>query len=250
MVAGDPQAHLAAFGELLHNAARTAPSVHRAELRAAATAFNRATRNAKRADHQTASALRAIAKELAHTRTGLDGAMVGALLPTVVLVAVLAVRWHEQRGHEQQAEAAARALTHIRAAYTQAAGPHLAEAAQRTPGPGTTDRSADAVRLALPTHADRVLTDPAWPALATTLARAETAGHHTHTVLAEAAAQRARTRHRHPPRPHPPLAHHDDAQPPQPRPASAAPSATDPRPRPRPWAPITPEHADPTRRTR
>ncbi|GGQ72700.1 hypothetical protein GCM10010195_30350 [Kitasatospora griseola] len=45
------QAQVAAFGELLHVAALTAPTHTRAELRAAASAFNRANRSRIRAEH-------------------------------------------------------------------------------------------------------------------------------------------------------------------------------------------------------
>ncbi|MFE3198521.1 relaxase/mobilization nuclease domain-containing protein [Embleya sp. NPDC059237] len=249
---GDPQAHLAAFGELLHNVARTAPHAHRAELRAAASAFGRATRNAKRAEHHTASTLRTIAKELAHAQTGPDGAMVGALLSTMVLVAVLAVRWHQQRGHEQQAEAAGRALARVRAAYGQVAEPHFTEATQRTPGPDTVQRLADTVRHTLPTHTARILTDPAWPALATTLARAETAGHHAHTVLTDAAAQRELDTADNPAH----VLHWRITTTPSPRNTAANSRSTAGYRRPRPTpqtparAPITPDHPNIKRRPR
>ncbi|GAA5208606.1 hypothetical protein GCM10023323_28800 [Streptomyces thinghirensis] len=39
--------------------------------------------------------------------------------------------------------------------------------------------------MALPDHADRILTDSVWAALTTTLAHAETAGHYPRRLLAE-----------------------------------------------------------------
>lgn len=43
--------------------------------------------------------------------------------------------------------------------------------------------------MALPDHADRVLAGPAWVALTTTLARAETAGHNLRHLLSEVGAR-------------------------------------------------------------
>ncbi|MET8745479.1 hypothetical protein [Streptomyces sp. NPDC004728] len=39
-------------------------------------------------------------------------------------------------------------------------------------------------------HADRILTDPAWPTLITALAHSEPAGYRPHRLLAQAAAER------------------------------------------------------------
>lgn len=52
------QGHLAAFGDALYDIASATTGPHRAELRAAAMAFNRARRSATRADHEAATALR------------------------------------------------------------------------------------------------------------------------------------------------------------------------------------------------
>ncbi|WP_407645969.1 hypothetical protein [Actinacidiphila oryziradicis] len=128
---------------------------------------------------------------LFHTATsGEDGTALAVLLSTLVLVAIAAARWHEVRGHQQQAAATREAFTHLQAAYLRTAGPLLADLAQRAPHPDNVRRYEAAVRQALPAHADRILTDPAWPALTTTLAKAETAGHHPANALAEAAEQR------------------------------------------------------------
>jgi hypothetical protein len=54
------------------------------------------------------------------------------------------------------------------------------------------------VRATLPDHADRILTDPNWTALTTTLAQAETAGHNPRRLLAEVAAQRELDSAEHP----------------------------------------------------
>ncbi|MBA2948509.1 relaxase/mobilization nuclease domain-containing protein [Streptomyces himalayensis] len=183
------QGHLDAFADTLHNLARATPGPHQAELQAAAQAFNRARRSAVRADHQAASELRQAAKELAYA-PNIPGGLAIALLFTAVHLARAAARWHEQRGHEQQAAAAEQAFRHLQATYREAAEPVLVDLTRRAPRPQTVHRFEATVRQAIPDHADRILTDPAWPALATTLARAETAGHNPRHVLAKAAAER------------------------------------------------------------
>ncbi|WP_327708877.1 mobilization protein [Streptomyces sp. NBC_00464] len=176
------QGHLAAFGDALYNIASSTSGPHRAELRAAAMAFNRARRSATRADHQAAT-------ELAYASNEPGGLAIALLFATVHL-ARAAATWHEQRGHEQQAAAAEEAFLHLQAGYQQAAAPALAELAHRTPRAATASRFEQDVRAALPDHADRILTDPTWAALTTTLAQAETAGHNLRRLLTEVSAQR------------------------------------------------------------
>ncbi|AVH56562.1 MULTISPECIES: relaxase/mobilization nuclease domain-containing protein [Streptomyces] len=183
------QGHLDAFGDTLHNLALTTNGGHRAELQAAARAFNRARRSAIRADHQAATALREAAKELAYASHE-PGGLAIALIFAALHVARAAAKWHEQRGHEQQAAAAEEAFRHLQASYQQAAQPVLADLARRAPRATTASRFEQDLRAVLPDHADRVLSDPAWPALTTTLARAETAGHNPRRLLAEIAARR------------------------------------------------------------
>ncbi|MDH6577559.1 relaxase/mobilization nuclease domain-containing protein [Kitasatospora sp. MAP5-34] len=185
------QAHAAAFGEFLHNAANAAPAEARAELRAAAAAFNRANRSKIHADHQQAAALRTAAKELLHgLGSDKDGAAAAALLSTALFVLIAIARWHDACGHQQQAAAAQQSLVHLRAAYRQTAEPVLADLTRKAPTPQSTQRFAADVRAAIPEHAERILADPAWPALATTLAKTESTGRRPRHVLAEAAARR------------------------------------------------------------
>ena len=188
---GIVQAQAAAFSELLHNAATTGPTQARAELRAAAAAFNRANRSAIRAEHQSANAVRIAAKELLHTLgSDQDGAGAAALLSSAVFVLVVLARWHETRGHQQQAAAAHQSLVHLQTAYQQTAAPVLADLAARTPSPLAAQRLATDVRQAVPDYAARILADPAWPALATTLAKAESTGQNPRRTLATAAQLR------------------------------------------------------------
>ncbi|MFJ1745310.1 relaxase/mobilization nuclease domain-containing protein [Streptomyces sp. NPDC088116] len=183
------QGYLAAFGDALYNIASATTSPHRAELRTAAKAFNRARRSAIRADHQGATALRKAAKELAYASSEPGGLAVALLFATVHL-ARAAAKWHEQRGHEQQAAAAEEAFRHLQAGYQQAAPPVLADLARRAPRAATARRFEQDVRVALPDHADRILADPAWAALTTALAHAETAGHTPRRLLAEVGSER------------------------------------------------------------
>ncbi|MEU5218936.1 mobilization protein [Streptomyces sp. NPDC020807] len=182
------QGHLAAFGDALYNIANATTGPHRAELRAAAMAFNRARRSATRADHQAATALRKAAKELAYASNQPGGLAIALLFATVHL-ARAAAKWHEQRGHAQQAAAAEEALHHLQAGYQQAATPVLADLARRAPRAATASRFEAAIRHIIPAQADRILTDPAWPALVTALAYAESAGHHPRQLLAQTASE-------------------------------------------------------------
>ncbi|MFE3325149.1 relaxase/mobilization nuclease domain-containing protein [Streptomyces sp. NPDC059176] len=191
------QGHLAAFGDALCSIASATTGPHRAELRAAAVAFNRARRSATRADHQAATALRKAAKELAYASNEPGGLAIALLFATVHL-ARAAAKWHEQRGHEQQAVAAEEAFRHLQAGYQQAATPVLADLARRAPRAATARRYEHDVRAALPAHADRILADPTWTALTTTLAHAETAGHNPRRLLAEVGTQRELDSAEHP----------------------------------------------------
>ncbi|MFD3906746.1 mobilization protein [Streptomyces sp. CB04723] len=191
------QGHLAAFGDALYNIASATTGPHRTELQAAAMAFNRARRSATRADHQAATALRKAAKELAYASNAPGGLAIALLFATVHL-ARAAAKWHEQRGHAQQAAAAEEALRHLQAGYQQAAPPVLADLTRRAPQAATARRYEQDVRAALPDHADRILTDPTWTALTTTLAQAETAGHNPRRLLAEVGTHRELDSTEHP----------------------------------------------------
>ncbi|MFK0173981.1 relaxase/mobilization nuclease domain-containing protein [Streptomyces sp. NPDC090306] len=184
------QAQAAAFAELLHNTAAAAPRQLRAELRAAATAFNRANRSAVRAEHRTAHALRQAGRAPLTTSGGKDDSLLAVALVSAVYLLIALGEWHAQRGHQQQAAAAQQALTHLRTAQQQAVRPVLAQLTSRTPSPQAQHRLAATVRATVPDHAERILTDPAWPALATALAQAESAGLRPRRALADLAGQR------------------------------------------------------------
>ncbi|MFG2569603.1 relaxase/mobilization nuclease domain-containing protein [Streptomyces sp. NPDC048567] len=184
------QAHITALGDLLQATAQKAPTRLRAELRSASQAFARSQRSRTRADHQAAHALRTATRDIAGAATGPDGSALAALTAALVWAVILAARWHEAKGHSHQADAAGRAIQHLQSAADAALTPALTELETRCPKEETRHILADDVRTAVPEHAERILTDPAWPALATVLADAEAGGHQPHQLLKEATARR------------------------------------------------------------
>jgi hypothetical protein len=192
------QAQITALGELIDATAQAGPAELRDQLRAASREFARAQRSRIRADHHTATGLRQAARDIVHAGDGPDGSTFAVLLTALVWSAILASRWHQAHGHQQQAEAARNTVIHLQAAYDQAVAPQLATLTHRRPIPEITNALAGAVRSAIPDHADRILTDPNWPALATVLADAHAAGHAPRALLAEAATRRELTTARQP----------------------------------------------------
>ncbi|MDF3140330.1 MULTISPECIES: relaxase/mobilization nuclease domain-containing protein [unclassified Streptomyces] len=194
------QAHVTALGELLEATAQKAPETLRAELQAASKAFARAQRSQVRAEDRAAHALRSAARDIVHTATGPDGSALAALVAALVWATIVAGRWHEAKSHAHQADAARQAVRHLQAAADRALAPTLAELTARPPRDQARRVLANDVRAAVPDHAERILADPAWPALATVLADAEARGHQPHQLLKEAAAQRELTTARQPAR--------------------------------------------------
>jgi relaxase-like protein len=184
------QAHIAALGELIEVTAQKAPPGLHPELRAASKKFARAQRSQIRAENRAANTLRIAVHDIARTATGPDGSALAALVATLVWATIVACRWHEAKHHAQQAEAAHRALEHLQTAADQALAPVLEELAVRRPKDQVQRTLAHDVRTAVPEHADRILTDSGWPALATVLADAEARGHTPHQLIKDAAAQR------------------------------------------------------------
>ncbi|TGB05757.1 relaxase/mobilization nuclease domain-containing protein [Streptomyces sp. MZ04] len=194
------QAHIAALGELIEVTAQRAPAQLRAELQAASRAFARAQRSRIRAEDRAADTVRIAARDIVHTATGPDGSALAALLAAMVWATILAGRWHEAHDHAHQADAARQTLHHLQDAAHRALAPSLAELEHRRPKEEARRTLATDVRAAVPEHAQRILTDPSWPALATVLADAEAGGHKPHQLLKQAAAQRELTTARQPAR--------------------------------------------------
>jgi hypothetical protein len=185
------QAHLAALGEALDSLPLIAPPPLRAQLRQAATAFERATRSRIRAEHHHARVLRSAVRAMLREPTTDDGTGLAMLLDAAILAVIAAIRWHQLRQHDQQVAAAHQARLHLQAAYDQAAAEPLAVLASRRPLQQTIDRHLAEIRQALPEHAEQVLDDPACDALTTALTDAEAAGHNPAQLLQQAADQRA-----------------------------------------------------------
>ncbi|WUH92653.1 relaxase/mobilization nuclease domain-containing protein [Streptomyces sp. NBC_00433] len=192
------QAQIAAFAEALDALPVRAPAHLRPQLRQAALDFERASRSRIQAEHQHARALRGAIRTIARQPTTGDGAGLAMFLDAAILAALAIQRWHSARHHNQQVEATRRTLTDLQAAYDQAASAPLAALTARRPLGPVVENRAEEVRQTVPAHADHILGDPAWPALATALTDAEAAGHNPKRLLEQAAGQRTLTDARSP----------------------------------------------------
>ncbi|MEY9846353.1 hypothetical protein ABH940_003440 [Streptacidiphilus sp. BW17] len=185
-------AQLVGIGELLDAVAQTSPAATRAELSAAARAFERATRSHVRAERADTRAIRSAAQGIIQAGTALgrgeDGGTTAMLLSTLVLVALAAARWHSARGHAQQAHASRQTAGHLRAAYRQAAAtPMQTLHAHGRALPAGERRSQEAtIRAALLKILTSADSAPRTDALAATLAEAEQAGHDPQALLQQA----------------------------------------------------------------
>ncbi|MFY0511743.1 mobilization protein [Streptomyces anulatus] len=185
------QGQLVVLGEALDLLPLTAPAKARKELERAAAVFERATRSRITADLDSARVLRRSVQTILRTPTTTgDGAGLAMLLDAAVIAVAFASHWHRTHQHAQQEAAAEQTLIHLRNANEHVAAPVLKDLAHRTPGPETQRRYARHLQQAVPELVDRILQDPAWDALATALADAETAGHNPATLLGQALGQR------------------------------------------------------------
>ncbi|MEV0493260.1 relaxase/mobilization nuclease domain-containing protein [Streptomyces atratus] len=186
-------AQLVGVGELLDAVAQTSPAATRAELGAAARAFERATRSHVRSERADTRAIRTAARGIIQAGSALgrgeDGGTTAMLVSTLVLVALAAARWHSARGHAQQAHASRQAAEHLRAAYRQAAAtPMRALRDQGRALPEAERRTHEAtIRAALPEQGLRAdSSSTKTDALAATLAQAEQTGHDPKALLQQA----------------------------------------------------------------
>ncbi|MDI3420399.1 relaxase/mobilization nuclease domain-containing protein [Streptomyces luteolus] len=185
------QAHLAAFGEALDVLPLLAPQAVGLQLQQAAQAFERATRSRVQAEHQHARAMRGAVRAMVREPAPKDGALLAMFLDAAILVVIAAARWHQRRHHDQQVAAAHQALVHLQAAYEQTAVAPLTVLAQRRPPQQMVERHIVLIRQTVPDHAEQVLEDSNFDALAAVLAHAEKAGHDPKQLLQQAADQRA-----------------------------------------------------------
>ncbi|WP_411130239.1 relaxase/mobilization nuclease domain-containing protein [Streptomyces sp. x-19] len=185
------QGQLEALGGALDLLPATAPAAVKTDLERAAAVFERATRSRISGDRDSARVLRRSMQTIWRDRPqDRDGAGFAMLLDTMLTAAAYAMHWHRTRQHAQQEAAAQQALVHLQTAYAQTAEPVLAGLAPRAPSLQMKRRFAHHFQEAVPEHAERILNDPAWDALATVLAEAEAAGHNAATVLDQALGQR------------------------------------------------------------
>ncbi|GAA3196293.1 MULTISPECIES: mobilization protein [Streptomyces] len=189
-------AHIAAAGEVLDALAKTSAAHTRRELRAAATAFERASRSHVRAVRGHDRALRQAARDLVQGGLALgrgeDGATTAMAIDMLFFLVTAAAHWHARKGHAQQAEAATRAAEHLRTAYRAAAAQPLGVLQQRGRrlSRPMLQRQTVLLREALPELAEQILAEPGWHALAATLADTETSGHDPAALLSDVAGRR------------------------------------------------------------
>ncbi|WP_327173595.1 relaxase/mobilization nuclease domain-containing protein [Streptomyces sp. NBC_00464] len=190
---GEAAAQLVGIGELLDAVAQTSPATTRAELAAAARAFERATRSHVRAERADTRALRSAARGIVQAGGALgrgeDGGTTAMLVSTLVLVTLAAARWHSAHGHAQQAHASRQAAAHLRTAYRQAAAtPMRVLHDQGRALPEAQRRAHEAtLRAVLPEKVVRAGgMEARTDALVATLAQAEQAGHDSEALLRQA----------------------------------------------------------------
>ncbi|WMX46251.1 mobilization protein [Streptomyces roseicoloratus] len=185
------QGQLVALGGALDLLPLTAPAAARRELEHAAALFERATRSRATADLDSARVLRRSVQTILRTPTATgDGTGLAMLLDAALIAVAFARHWHRQRQNAQQEAAARQTLVHLQTAYTQVTAPVLNDLVSRAPGIPIKERYARHLQQAIPEHADRILKDPAWDALAAVLANAETTGHNPATLIDQALGQR------------------------------------------------------------
>ncbi|SCF93349.1 hypothetical protein GA0115259_1050912 [Streptomyces sp. MnatMP-M17] len=86
------------------------------------------------------------------------------LLDVSLTAVAYAMHWHRTRQNVQQQAAAEQTLIHLQTSYAQIAVPALTGLSSRAPSPQTKRRYAHHLQQAVPEHAERILTDPAWDA--------------------------------------------------------------------------------------
>ncbi|MDV9197436.1 relaxase/mobilization nuclease domain-containing protein [Streptomyces sp. Wh19] len=189
-------AYIASAGEVLDALAKTSAAHTRRELRDAAAAYERASRSHIRAERGHDRALRQAARDLVHGGPALgrgeDGATTAMAIDMLFFLVTAAMHWHAKNGHAQQAAAALQAAEHLRSAYRAAAAQPLTALYQRGRrlNRPLLQRQTAVLRETLPELAEKILTEPGWYALATTITDAEAAGHDPAALLSDAVERR------------------------------------------------------------
>ncbi|MFJ2744838.1 relaxase/mobilization nuclease domain-containing protein [Streptomyces sp. NPDC087440] len=189
-------AYIASASEVLDALAKTSAAHTRNELRAAASAFERAARSHVHAERGHDRALRQAARDLVHGGPALGrgehGATTAMAIDMLFFFITAAMHWHARKGHAQQAAAARQAAEHLRAAYQAAAVQPLGALQQRgrSLDRPVLQRQKALLREALPELAERILAEPGWFALAATISDAAAAGHDPAVLLSTAVQRR------------------------------------------------------------
>ncbi|MEU3203784.1 relaxase/mobilization nuclease domain-containing protein [Streptomyces cyaneofuscatus] len=183
------QAHIAVLAETLDALPLIAPTDYKPQLAQASAAFERASRSRIHTRHQQAESTRRAIKAIVREPAPKDGALLVFLLDALLLAVIAAQHWHRTRHHDQQAEAARQTAEHLRAAYQAQPLTAIHERGLRL-AVSVAQQQAVIVRQALPDLAGQIVAEPGWPALAATLADAQTAGLDPTPLLAQAARHR------------------------------------------------------------
>jgi hypothetical protein len=187
-----------AVGDLLAAAGEAMPGPLREEIAAAAAEFERAATVPQVRPAAAAPVFGLAAAQLTQAAAaagrGRDTAAVIGILTGLVLLVEASRRQHAAAGRAAHARAAGRAARRLRLAAARAKGAATAgvPVREQTRLPATEERPAvTLVRDVLPqADADRVINEPAWPALARTLRRLEADGEDAAAALHRAYAGR------------------------------------------------------------
>jgi hypothetical protein len=199
---------LSALSDFLTTFATDAPTAVRAELRAAAVAFERAGRTAgsgarqldSEASRHLRSATQLVVLGASALGSGGEAAASLALMVALALAVAAAIRWHQAHQMRGQEQAARGAALQLRAAVEITHGGGTSGQGRRGPmwqrtqlqpvGPELTAAYQSVVRSVLPQYADAIVGEAAWPALAATLRTTASAGYDPARILAQVARRR------------------------------------------------------------
>lgn len=179
-----------AVGDLLTVAAEQAPGQVREQLTAAAAAFERGARvPIQRAHDEVSSGLRLATQAMHAAGQAMTRGQETAALTAVIVAGAgalqAALAWYRERRLTAQAASTQRAITHLRLAAWQLDPVHHAPDRASSQRPDL--RHAVQTTLGGVIDPARIITDPAYPTLATVLSRAEQAGYNPAQLLHAAA---------------------------------------------------------------
>ena len=192
----EAQGYIVAFHESLTVLAHQAPPDLQAQLRSAEKQLARATRSQVRADHSRTRDFRRATRQLVDLATSETVSGGGDLFPVAlagVLFAVLLIEdWHARRNHQQQTDAARRAVVELNDVVERAAEQPLARlTAQHPATEGAVLDFARDLTAALPAaQAQKIAADPRADRLRAALADAAQRGHNPRKLVEQALRER------------------------------------------------------------